>query len=59
MDGLGGQAGEQPVEEVAGDVVAGRFDTAHDHRFAPGAIGVNPTRRTLRLRHRGGRADAQ
>lgn len=40
-DCLGGEAAEQQVDEVARLFVARRFDTAHDHRFAPGAIGVN------------------
>jgi hypothetical protein len=61
-DRFGGQAAEQQVQEVAGRcgvLGAGRFDTAHDHRFAPGAIGVNPVGGTLHLPGCGRRTDAQ
>ncbi len=61
-DRLGGEAAEQEVDQVAGRsgvLGAVRFDTAHDHRFAPGAIGVNPVCGTLHLPGCGRRTDAQ
>ncbi|GGV10813.1 hypothetical protein GCM10010293_00630 [Streptomyces griseoflavus] len=57
-DGVRGEAAEQPVDERAGRhrvFIASRFDTAHDHSVAPGAIGVNPvygTRVTTGCDHR-------
>ncbi len=59
QDGLGRQAGQEPVGEVTGVLVAGCFDTAHDHSVSLAAIGVNPARAAPGPRGCARRIDAQ